>query len=290
MQLDIPIRPMPAMLGCAVLLALTSFKANGQELIYGVSDDLNQLISFSSATPGTINSTVNLTGLASGEQIRAIDWIGTTLYGLGSESHLYTINTTTGAATPVGSAFTTVLSGVNFGLATASTAGPLYVASDLGQNLGVNPTTGVATVGTSYTGAALDTLAYDHINNSYLGVSAVTHNLYTVVPTTGAETLIGATGVNFLDRIGLTVSPTLNAAYFSATVSGSQQAGFYSVNPSTGALTFIGNVGPAGAFTSGLDSIADTGQIVVPEPTTEALVAIGGGLSLLLLRRKNRAQ
>jgi hypothetical protein len=289
MRPDSRIRPIPTLLGSlAVLAASAGLNANAQELIYGVSDDLNLLVSFSSATPGTLRGAVTFTGLASGEQIRAIDYIGTTLYGLGSESHLYTINTTTGAVTPVGSAFSPVLSGVNFGLAAATTAGPLYVASDLGQNLGLNPTTGVATAGPSYTGAALDTIAYDHINNSYLGISAVTHNLYTVVPTTGAETLIGATGVNFLDRIGLSVSPTLNAAYFSGTIG--TQSGFYSINPSTGALSFIGNVGTPGEFMSGLDSITDTGIIVVPEPASAALLAIGGGFSLLLLRRKNRAQ
>jgi hypothetical protein len=285
----IRIRPIPALLGLLTVLATSAgLNAKAQpELIYGVSDDLNLLVSFSSATPGTLRNAVTFTGLASGEQIRALDYIGTTLYGLGSESHLYTINTATGAVTPVGSAFSPVLSGVNFGLATASTAGPLYVASDLGQNLSLS-TSGVATQGPNYTGAALDTLAYDHLNNSYLGVSAVTHNLYTVVPTTGAETLIGATGVNFLDRIGLSVSPNLNAAYFSGTIG--TQSGFYSINPTSGALTFIGNVGTPGEFMSGLDSITDTGILVVPEPTTAALVAIGGGFSLLLLRRKNRAQ
>src|SRR5580698_4420307 len=167
MRLNNRIHPMLAVLGLSVaLVALTSSSANAQEYIFGVSDELNLLVEFSSATPGTLKSAISMTGLAPGEQIRAIDWISTTLYGLGSKGHLYTINTTTGAVTPVGPAFSPVLNGVNFGmgLAGSSFSGPLYVASDFGQNLSVNPTTGVATPGPSYTGAALDSISYDHIN------------------------------------------------------------------------------------------------------------------------------
>jgi Domain of unknown function (DUF4394) len=286
MRLDISIRPMHAMLGLSsVIAALTSFSAEGQELIYGYNNNSGVLVSFNSATPGTIKSSLPLTGLASGEQIRAIDWIGSTLFGLGSENHLYTINTTTGAVTPVGPAFSPVLNGVNFGmgLAGSSLTSPLYVASDLGQNLSLNPTTGAATQNPSYTGASLNSIAYNFINGTYIGVSAVTHDLYTISPTAGTETLIGATGVNFLANVGLTVSPTLGEAYFSGTVG--SQSGFYDVNTTTGAFTLVGDIGSPGTFTTGFDSITATG-IVVPEPASAALFAIGGGLGVLFLRRK----
>jgi hypothetical protein len=66
----------------------------------------NQLLTINSATPGTILSTVGITGLQGGENILGIDFrpATLTLYGLGSSNRLYTINTTTGAATQVGSA------------------------------------------------------------------------------------------------------------------------------------------------------------------------------------------
>ena len=55
--------------------------------IYGVTST-NTLISFDSATPGTINSSLSITGLQPGESILGIDFRPATgqLYGLGSTS------------------------------------------------------------------------------------------------------------------------------------------------------------------------------------------------------------
>jgi len=261
----------------AVALAVApGFKANA-ELVYGVSDQLDQLVSFNSASPGTLLSAVSITGMQSGEQMRGIDWISGTLYGLGDQSHLYTINPATGAATQVGAAFSPVLNGIDFGFNAGTSQ--LYMSSDLGQNLTLNPITGVATAGPNYTGAGLDSLAYDYLSTSFYGISSATHDLYGVNPVTGATTLIGATGVSFADRIGFDISPMTGSAYFSGTVAG--QTEFFDVNLVTGALTLVGDIGTPGELTSGLDSIA-----VVPEPATMALTAIGGFMLVLLRRRK----
>src|ERR1700690_1681616 len=120
----------------AALAVAPGFKANA-ELVYGVSDQLDQLVSFNSASPGTLLSAVSITGMQSGEQMRGIDWISGTLYGLGDQSHLYTINPATGAATQVGAAFSPVLNGIDFGFNAGTSQ--LYVSSDLGQNLTLNP-------------------------------------------------------------------------------------------------------------------------------------------------------
>jgi hypothetical protein len=259
------------------LAAACSIRANA-EIVYGVSDQLDELVSFDSASPGTLLSANSITGMQSGEEMRGIDWINGTLYGLGNQSHLYTINPLTGAATMVGSgAFSPILNGIDFGF----NAGPsqLYVSSDLGQNLTINPLTAVATAGPAYTGASIDAMAYDYFGGGFYGISADTHDLYSMNPATGATSLIGPTGVNFVDRIGFDISPASDDAFFSGTVDG--QTEFFRVDLATGALDLIGDVGTPGELTSGLDSIA-----VVPEPTTAALSAIAGGLMLFFLRRK----
>jgi hypothetical protein len=261
----------------AGLAVASGLKANA-ELVYGVSDQLDELVSFDSASPGTLLSANSITGLQTGEEIRGIDWIGGTLYGLGDQSHLYTLNPLTGAATLVGAgAFSPILNGIDFGFNAGTSQ--LYVSSDLGQNLTINPVTGAATAGVNYTGASVDAMAYDYLSTSFYGISAATHDLYSLNPVTGGTSLIGATGVSFADRIGFDISPVTDNAFFSGTVGG--QTEFFSVNLATGALSLIGDVGTPGELTSGLDSIA-----VVPEPTTVALTAIGGGFLLVLFRRK----
>jgi hypothetical protein len=263
----------------AGLAVVSGLKANA-ELVYGVSDQLDELVSFDSASPGTLLTANSITGLQTGEEIRGIDWIGGTLYGLGNQNHLYTLNPLTGAATQVGAGtFSPVLNGIDFGFNAGTSQ--LYVASDLGQNLTINPITGAATAGPNYTGASLDSLAYDYSSTLFYGISAASHDLYLANPVTGATSLIGATGVSFADRIGFDISPITDNAFFSGTVGG--QTEFFSVNLATGALSLIGDVGTPGELTSGLDSIA-----VVPEPTTVALSAIGGGLFLLVLFRRKK--
>ena len=175
-------------LALAAALAVASGSQANAELVYGVSDQLGQLVSFDSASPGTLLSANSIIGTQSGEQIRGIDWISGTLYGLGSQSHLYTINPTTGAATQVGAAFSPVLNGIDFGFNAGTSQ--LYVASDLGQNLTINPVTGVATAGVNYTGASIDAMTYDYFSTSFYGISASTHDLYGMNPVTGATSLI----------------------------------------------------------------------------------------------------
>jgi len=271
------VNPARNVLALAVALAVASGIQANADLVYGVSDQLDELVSFDSASPGTLLSAHSITGLQSGEEVRGIDWIGGTLYGLGNQSHLYTINPATGAATQVGTVFSPVLNGIDFGFNAGTSQ--LYVSSDLGQNLNINPITGVATAGPNYTGASLDSLAYDYFSTLFYGISAASHDLYLVNPATGATSLIGPTGVSFADRIGFDISPVTDNAFFSGTVGG--QTGFYSVNLSTGALDFIGDIGTPGELTSGLDGIA-----IVPEPATVALSAIGGLMLLLFRRRK----
>ena len=267
----------------AVAVVAGCFVANEAkaELIYGVSDQLNQLVSFDSASPGTLVSAHNISGLQGNEQLRGVDWIDGTLFGLGDGSHLYIVNPNTAAVTLVGSgAFSPALNGIDFGFNSGTSQ--LYVSSDLGQNLTINPVTGVATPGPSYTpGSSLDALAYDYVSGNFYAISAASHNLFSVNPATGTMSLVGPTGVAFQDRVGFDISPNTGTAYFSATVGG--QTEFYTVNKGTGALTLVGAIGNPGELSSGLDSIA---VVNVPEPSALAFLTLGGLLFGVFMRQK----
>jgi hypothetical protein len=260
---------------CALVITL-GINANA-ELVYGVSDQLGELVTFNSTAPQTVLTAHSLSGLANNEQIRGIDFVGGTLYGLGSQSHLYTINPNTAAATLVGS-FTPQLNGLDFGF---NASGSLfYIASDLGQNITLT-TAAVGTALPNYpAGASIDGMAFDHVSGVFYGISASTHNWLSLNPTTGAVTTIGtAGGFLFDDRLALDISPATDIAYFSGTVSG--QTDLFTVNKTTGNLTLVGTIGTPGQFSSGLDALA-----VVPEPNTVALFAVGGLLFGLLIRKK----
>ena len=63
----------------------------------------NALVTFDSATPATIQTTVPVTGLQPSENLLGIDYRGSngTLYGIGSTNRIYTINTSSGVASAV---------------------------------------------------------------------------------------------------------------------------------------------------------------------------------------------
>ena len=89
---------------CALSLALAGFAAPvSAETIYGIAavGNSTSLLSWDSATPGSIASGSFVSGLQSNETIVGIDFRPATgqLYALGTSSRLYTLNTSTGAAT-----------------------------------------------------------------------------------------------------------------------------------------------------------------------------------------------
>ncbi len=232
----------------------------------------NQLVRFDSATPGTIVSTTTITGLQTGENILGIDFrpANGLLYGLGSTSRLYTINTTTGAATQVGTAtFTPALSGNAFGFDFNPVPDRIRVTSDADQNLRLNPDTGaVAGTDTNLVFATGDPNAAMNPNvvavaytNNFVGAGSTTlygidSNLDILVlqgsasgsptsPNTGQLTTVGALGVNTTDQISIDIAPFANTAFAVLQVSGETSSRLYTINLSTGTATPIGPIGGA---------------------------------------------
>lgn len=111
----------------------------------------NRLVTFDADTPDVIESTVKITGIAG--DIIGIDFrpANGLLYAVGNVDGvgtLYTVDTATGAATAVPGALTLALRGEDFGFDVNPAADRLRIISDLGQNLRVNPVTGVIGGGT----------------------------------------------------------------------------------------------------------------------------------------------
>src|SRR5215204_2232948 len=104
----------------AVLFLLGFFAVGAMQInaatLYGVTTG-NSLMRFDSATPGTVTTVGAITGLQGGENVLGIDFRPATgqLFALGSNSRLYTIDKTTGAATFVAT-LSTALSGTEFGV------------------------------------------------------------------------------------------------------------------------------------------------------------------------------
>lgn len=160
-----------AIVGAVLALGAGDSSSARAELIFAHTAQ-NTLVSFDSGAPSAILSSVAISGLEgsglTAEFLLGIDFrpANGLLYGLGSRSNLYTINTATGAATRVGaSSFAPALRGSDFGFDfnpvpdRIRVAGSSLGGAQNGQNLRLNPDTGAvvdgdpATPGTQEDGA-----------------------------------------------------------------------------------------------------------------------------------------
>ncbi len=238
------------------------------ETVYAVTAG-NTLVSFNSLTPGTILSTVPITGLSAGENILGIDFRPATgqLFALSSASRVYTINTISGAATPAGPAFTPALNGTAFGFDFNPVPDRIRVVSDANQDLRLNPNNGaLAAVDGALAFATGDPNAGGDPNvvavaytNSVAGTPSTTlfgidSNLDIMVrqgspggspvsPNSGQLFTVGALGVNTTNDAGFDVSDCSGTGYASLTAMGAAQTQFYTINLMNGAATAVGNIG-----------------------------------------------
>lgn len=236
-----------------------------------------KLISFGAGTPGTINMSVQVTGLESNDFILGIDFRPATgqLFALTNLGRIYTINPRTGAATRISAAeFSPGLNGARFGFNFNPQVDRIRLTSDSGQNLRFNPNTGaVAAVDTNLAYAAGDAnagqtprvLAVSY-TNSFTGTSSTTlfgidtatgalvrqgsANGSPVSPNTGQLFTIGSLGVATGNVVGFDIAPGTNAALASLTPTGGTTSTLYAVNLMTGAATPIGAIGGGEAVTA----------------------------------------
>ncbi|MGH9839123.1 MAG: DUF4394 domain-containing protein [Blastocatellia bacterium] len=245
------------------------------EMIFALTAD-NNLLSFSSGSPNLAAAPKPITGLGAGESLVGMDFrpANGLLYALSNQSRVYTINTATAAATPVGGApFTPPLAGANFGVDFNPVPDRIRVVSDLDMNIRLNPNNGavggVDTVLAFATGdpnaSANPSVVGSAYTNNFAGTTTTT--LYgidsalnalvlqgsvggtPVSPNTGQLTTVGVgmLGVDTTDDVGFDIAPVSGAAFASLTVAGAAPA-LYTINLATGAATMIAPIGSGQAI------------------------------------------
>jgi hypothetical protein len=255
--------PLFALAGLSLLLgACSDDDDDGDDdsspVLFGVTPD-NELVRFRVNSPDDVSTTA-ITGLEIGEAIRAIDFrpADGVLYGLGTDNQIYTINTSTGAATALDSTITPAIVGATFGFdfnpvvdrirvvadgdenyrLDPATGAVAFVDTDLGWTGGdVNAASGIGLVGAAYTnnvaGAATTVLyGIEQTSNSLVSISP---------PNNGQLNTIGALGVDVTGDAGFDISAD-SVAYAAIVPSGSTVPALYTIDLTTGAATKVGDI------------------------------------------------
>lgn len=255
----------------------------------------NRLVSFNAATPSTA-AAVNVTGLANGENILAVDRRpgGTTpgqIYAITSQLNLYTIDPSSGAATMKsrltanqGDPFTR-FTGTRISIDVNNFVDQLRVIGNDGQNLRVMMDTGVTFTDTTMTigGNTASGISEVGYTNNF---SATCRNQVYYIDTTGDRlmtsvnasagilTPVGPLGVDAQAIAGFDISTNpdgSNVAYAALSVMGTTS--LYTINLMTGASTQVGTIGAL-----------NTGETIVglarPVPTTAPGQPVGELLAL----------
>jgi len=244
-----------------------------------------------------------ITGLPGGVTIVGMDTRPNdgTLIGLGSDSKLYTLNATTGAATLKSSLndgaatpAAVTLSGASFGVDFNPTVDRLRVVSDTGQNLRINVDTGAVTTDTALNGAATGATAVGYTNSIgggngavaasttalfYLDTSGTANSklLTTTNPNGGVTTLVGTdTGIDFDDANAFEIEGRTGVAYIAGKTPAAAGSSLYTVDLTSGAV----NPTALGAFAGGktITGLATNGSFAA---TVFALTTTTGGAQAL---------
>ncbi|WP_165903855.1 DUF4394 domain-containing protein [Hymenobacter gummosus] len=284
--LGIPVRDISAQLeGANASAALTG------RLLYGVAG--GNLVSFDSGNPNVIRTAVNITGLpADGSQVLVgTDFSPATgeLFALGynvstQQGQLYTLNTSTGALTAVGSlnAYGLGTTAANIGFDFNPTVNLIRVVSGTNQaNLRVNPNSGVVTTDINLSNPSgtplLTGAAYtNNDNNANTGTTlygidqarnvllrSTNANAGTYVDQGALNVVLNSSqGADFDIYSDLTnPSSPANAAFLAASGSGLSTDNLYMVDLATGAASSVGRIG-SGTNLTGLAAFLTPGPVI----------------------------
>lgn len=247
----------------SVLASIQGTTASAQT-VQAVRDG-STLVTLNSSSPGTVLSSVAVTGLGAGQTIAGIDYRPAApriLYAISNVGQLYTINARTGVATVVGTPPLPTISAVGFDF--NPTVDRLRIVTQVGQNVRANPNTGtlaatdgtLAYASTDPNAGAIPTVASAAYTNNVAGATSTT--LYvldtrgalaparlatqgnaTASPNTGQLFTIGSTGVTSLGVSGFDISAT-GQSLATLTDPVTRVTSLYTINLTTGAASLVG--------------------------------------------------
>jgi hypothetical protein len=277
-----------------VLTGVTPGREASASTLYALTAS-NTLLQFDSASPGTITSSVAITGLQSGtERVIGIDFrprtgqlfAVTVPIGVAANALLrtYTVNPLTGAAAFVGSIPNTVpgAADVASGLDFNPTVDRIRIVNVNDENFRVNPNNGALAgddPNLNPAGSQIVAEAYDRnwdravattIPTTLYGISRATSALVTQGGINGAAAG-GANGglIAAVGALGVTLTAGSDAgfdiaaggtAYAALTVGG--VTGLYTVNLGSGAATLVGSIGNGATQVTGL-TVAPRSLVIV---------------------------
>ena len=245
-------------------LTITDDDMPPSTLMYGIGETTNVLFLFTSGPPVTILSFKYLSGLVSGDVVRALAVHPSSgkLYAIGTAGVLYVVNPFTGAAAVVGSPGVPMTSN-SMDLAFDRVTGQLLVTNNAGLNITIDPASG-ALVSTGSAPAfnindvnsafapqvSGASFGFNNGVNTVYGIDCVKGVLVTmgspggapVAPSNGQLFTVGSLGVNTTTQAALHIPDGAAYGWASLSPQGGTGTGLYVINLSTGSAVQVGTI------------------------------------------------
>lgn len=206
----------------------------------------NELVLFGSENPDVLQRQVTITGMPAGAVMLGIEFKGFELYGVGSDSKMYALDTLTGAATAKSNHFSVPADGLHFGMAYDAVRNLFHLSSaeeDLGLVIDGSTNDVVSTVtlayaaGDEYEGTNPAVVAEAYYGPAIFGIESNANTLVKVSQATGAVQTVATLPFNVYICSGIDIDTDGTAYAALATDNGSE---LYTIDILTGETDYQG--------------------------------------------------